>query len=46
MEVLQADHLNEVIVEAKLTTLDTPATEVEWLHELVMYLLLVEKTIC
>ena len=46
LEVLQADHINEVNNGSTgLTTLDTATVEVEWLRELLMDLSVVEKTI-
>jgi len=40
---LQANHLNEVNNAKELTIVDTATLEVEWLHELLMDLLVVEK---
>jgi hypothetical protein len=45
MEALQADHLNEVTMEAELTALDTSTVESEWLREHLMDLPVVEKLI-
>jgi hypothetical protein len=45
MEVLQADHLNGATMEAEPTILDTATIEVEWLHELLTNLHMVEKPI-
>jgi hypothetical protein len=45
MEALQADHLNEVTMEAELTALDTITVEFEWLREHLMDLPVVEKLI-
>jgi hypothetical protein len=45
MEVMQADHLDEVNHGAKLTALDTATVEAEWLRELLMDLPVVEKPI-
>jgi hypothetical protein len=43
MEVLQADILMRSTMEVELTALDTASVEAEWLHELLMDLLVVEK---
>jgi len=45
MEALQADHLNEVTMEAKLTALDTATVESEWLREPLIDLPVVENPI-
>ena len=45
MEVLQADHLNEVNNGSRTQALDTATVEAEWLHELLMDLPVVEKPI-
>ena len=42
---MQADHFNEVDNEAELTTLDTSGVKVEWLRDLLMDLLVVEKLV-
>ena len=45
LEVLQADHLNEVNNGSELIALDTATVEAEWLRELLMDLPIVEKLI-
>jgi hypothetical protein len=44
MKVLQVDHLNEVNYGRRITTLDTASVEAKCLCELLMDLLLDEKT--
>ena len=45
MEVLQANHIDEVNYGSKITALDTATVEAEWLRELLMDLPMVEKPI-
>lgn len=45
LKILQADHLNQVNNGIELTSLYTTTLETKWLHEFLMDLLVVEKSI-